>query len=138
MFRTIFYNPLYNALILISALLPGNNLGWSIIILTIIIKIILFPLYHKTTTTQHKLKNLEPEIKKIKTQYQKDNAEQTRQVMSLYRSHGVNPFSGILVILIQLPILIALFLVFRSDFSLAAGNIYSFIPLPTDLNTTLF
>ncbi len=138
MFRTIFYTPLYNTLILISAILPSHNLGGAIIILTLLIKITLSPLQHRTTVTQRKIKDLEPAIRKIKDGEKKDSAAQARQIMALYRAHGVNPFSGILVMLLQLPIVIALFFVFKSDFSLQAENIYSFIPIPDSLDTTLF
>ncbi len=64
-FNEIFYRPLLNGLVFFTSVLPGRDLGLAVILLTLIIKIITFPLTHKMLHTQKKMKKIEPEIKKI-------------------------------------------------------------------------
>jgi YidC/Oxa1 family membrane protein insertase len=68
MFKAIVYNPLYNALVWLSAVIPGHDLGLAIIVLTLIVKIVLMPLYKKAIVNQQKMKLVEPEIKRLKEQ----------------------------------------------------------------------
>ncbi|MEX0918934.1 MAG: YidC/Oxa1 family membrane protein insertase [Candidatus Paceibacterota bacterium] len=138
LFNLILFNPLYNALVFITDIIPGNNIGVAIIILTIIVKIILFPLYHKSVKTQSKIKEIEPELKSLKNKYNDDKQEQAKQIMELYRHHGINPFVSIVLLFIQLPIFIALFYVFFRGFELNLDILYSFIPPPAVINTELF
>ena len=131
--KTIFYQPLYNALVWLSVVLPGHNLGLAVIILTVAVKTILFPLQRRVSHTQIRMKELEPKIKDIKENH-KDNTEQARKIMELYREHQVNPFFSILVLLIQLPVLLSLYYVFRNGFDFNQSLIYSFINAPTLVN----
>lgn len=133
-FRTIFFEPLYNLLVWFAAVLPGNNLGWAIICLTLLVKFALLPLQHRVTRTQKKLKSLEAEIKAIKEKHGSDSAAQAQAIMELYRDHGINPFAGFVVILIQLPILIAVFYVFRDSVAIHPEWLYSFITPPASVN----
>lgn len=131
LFRQIFFNPLYNLLIAISAFLPNQSLGGAIIVLTIIVKLALLPFQHQTLKTQKKLKLLEPELQALKKNYRhQDRNEQAKQMMALYRAHGVNPLSTFWTILIQVPIVLALFLVFRDSATLHPDLLYSFVPRP--------
>jgi len=131
--NTIIYDPLYNAFIFLVNALPGHNLALAIIILTAFVKFVLLPLSHKSITTQAALKKLEPEIQKIKSTV-KDKQEQARQTMELYKKHGVNPFSGCLPLLIQLPIILGLYWVFWRGLESEVGNLYSFVSLPLDID----
>ena len=133
----LFFNPLYNLLVWLSAVLPGHSLGLAIIILTIIVKIILLPLYHKTTITQHKIRALEPKLKELKDKHVNNREEQARQTMALYRAHGINPLTSFWLLLIQIPIVLALFLVFRDSFDIRPELLYSFITPPATINSTL-
>ncbi|MBI2609777.1 membrane protein insertase YidC [Candidatus Giovannonibacteria bacterium] len=130
----ILYRPLLNALVFLAALMPGNDIGFSIIILTLIVRAILFPFSHRSLLTQIKLKDIEPEIKKIKDETKNKAEEQGKKIMELYKRHGVSPFSGCLMLLIQLPILIALFHVFQSNLLSEGGKLYSFINMPSGIN----
>lgn len=134
MLKTIFFTPLYNALIFILNTIPGADIGIAIIILTLIVKIIIFPLYTKSIRTQIKMKEIEPEIKKIKEKYKDNNLEQTRQIMELYKANKVNPFTSLLVVIIQIPIILSLFYVFKDSFNIHSELIYSFISTPTQIN----
>lgn len=130
LFNLIFFNPLYNLLISISIFLPGHSLAGSIIILTLIVKIVLLPLQHQALKLQKKLKLLEPKLRAVKKLHQNDRAEQAKQIMELYRAHGVNPLASFWTIIIQIPIILALFLVFRASATLRPELLYSFVPAP--------
>lgn len=134
LFRQIFFNPLYNLLIAISVFLPGQSLGGAIITLTIIVKLALLPFQHQTLKTQKKLKLLEPQLQALKKNYQQDRNEQAKQIMALYQAHGVNPLSTFWTILIQIPIVLALFLVFRDSATFHPDLLYSFVPRPETIS----
>jgi YidC/Oxa1 family membrane protein insertase len=137
MFNTLFYQPLYNALVFLSSIVPGYNIGVAIILLTIIVRLVLFPLYEKSIETQFKMKKIEPELKRIKEKYS-DKQEQTKQILELYKINKLNPFSGFVVLLIQIPIILALFWVFRAGFVFDPKILYSFISAPIAVNTSFF
>lgn len=118
LYTQAFYEPLLWGLVFLSSNLPGQDLGFAIILLTLIVKIILFPLTHKTLKTQAVMKKLEPDIKKIQSDNKNNKEEQAKKLMELYRSHGVNPFSGFFGLFIQLPILIALYHIFWKGLSI--------------------
>ena len=91
-----------------------GNFGVSIIIVTILIKIALLPLTLKQDKSMKEMKKLQPELEKIKQKYANDKQMLNIKTMDLYREHKVNPLGGCLPILVQLPILIALFGVLRN------------------------
>jgi YidC/Oxa1 family membrane protein insertase len=134
LFNTIFFEPLYNTLVFLVSVLPGHNLGLAIIFLTVLVRVITFPLTHKSTLTQRKMKLIEPEIKNIKNTY-KNKEEQARKTMELYKQHGISPFSGFFLMLIQFPVLIALFLLFKEGFVLRTEDMYYFVDFPKIVNT---
>jgi len=111
-FNTILYQPLLKALFFISNHLSGQDFGIAIIILTLIIKLILSPLSLKAIRSQIALQQLQPKIKEIQKKYKEDITSQSRAILELYRKEKVSPFSSLFPFLFQLPILIALYLVF--------------------------
>ncbi len=137
MFETLFYQPILNLLIFIYNTLPGHDLGITIIILTIIIKLILFPVSKKAIESQKALQDLQPKIEKIKEEYKDKKDKMGVAMMNLYKENKVNPLSSCLPLLIQLPFLFAVFRVFRdglSDQSLTL--LYSFVEKPEVINHT--
>jgi len=135
LFNAILYQPLFNALILIYNYSPLHDFGIAIVGLTIIIRLILYPLSVKAFKSQRAMQRLQPKIQDLQKKYKDDRERQTREMMELYKSEKINPFSGLLVVIIQLPILIALYQVFRQG--LAAGgldHLYLFIHNPGHLN----
>ncbi len=132
-FKHTLYIPLYNALAFLASLMPGNDIGLAIVVLTLGVKVLLSPLQHKASKTQVVMKKIEPELAKIKEITNKE--EQAKQVMELYRTHGINPFSSILLLFLQIPIIITLFYVFKNGFELNLGLLYSFTPQPETINT---
>ncbi len=111
-FTTYLYEPLFNALIWIYHVLPWQDLGIAIIILTLIIKLILFYPALKGLRSQKALQDVQPKIDEIRKKYADDKEELGKQIMQFYKENKVNPFSSCLPMLIQLPILWALFRVF--------------------------
>ncbi len=112
LFYAILYKPIFNLLILFYKYLPGNDFGVAIIILTILIKAVLYPLGSKAIRSQRALSELQPKMKEIQEKYKNDKEKQVKAMMELYQKEKINPFSGFLPILIQLPILFALYRVF--------------------------
>lgn len=112
LFYTVLYDPIFNALFWLYHVVPGKDLGVSIIILTIAIKIILFWPALSSLKAQKSLQDTQPKIEEIKKKYKDDKEELGRQLMKFYKENKVNPFSSCLPLLIQLPILIALYRVF--------------------------
>jgi YidC/Oxa1 family membrane protein insertase len=135
-YQTVFYKPLFNLLLFFAFILPGGNLGVAIILVTIVVRIILFPLTHKTTVMQRKMKEIEPKIKQIQSEHKSDREKQGQLLMAVYKEHGVNPLTSIFLLFLQIPIFIALFHAFTTDISAASPYLYSFTPFPDHINTT--
>ena len=129
----ICYQPLYNALLFFISIVPKGDVGLAVILLTIVVKLVLFPLTQKSINAQLKMKMIEPQLAQIK-QSNTDKAEQSRQTMALYKQNNINPFSSCLVVLIQLPVIIALYTVFIHGFGTAPVAAYSFIHVPAAFN----
>src|SRR3972149_138147 len=134
-FNTFFYEPLYNGLVFVISVMPGADVGLAVIVLTLLVKIIILPLSHKSVASQAKMRSIEPEMKRVKEQH-KDKQEQARQVMDLYKKHGVNPFSGCFLMLVQLPIIFALYWVFLKGLAhnIDQGLLYSFVVAPEQID----
>ncbi|PIS13410.1 MAG: hypothetical protein COT67_01940 [Candidatus Tagabacteria bacterium CG09_land_8_20_14_0_10_41_14] len=132
-FHTVLYKPLYNGLLFLTDVLPFNDVGFAIILLTLVVRFIIFPLSHRSIVTQKKMKEIEPEISKVKKKI-KDKQQQAQEIMRLYREHGISPFSGFLMILVQLPIFIALFMLLRQGVLIEEGLFYSFVDIPEKIN----
>ncbi len=136
LFNTVFYQPIYNGFVFLISIIPGANIGLAIIILTVIVKFIIFPLTHRSVTSQAKMRSIEPQVKEVKEKYNKDKQEQAKKVMELYKKHGVNPFTGCFLVLVQMPIVIALYWVFfKGIVDLNPEILYSFVKIPDNINT---
>ncbi len=133
LWHTIFYQPVYNIVIFLMNNVTFGDLGFAVILVTIIIKFILYPLTKKSIKSQILMKRMEPEIKLIKKNYP-NKEEQAKKTFELYKKYGTNPFSGCLVVLIQLPVIFALYFVILKGLSLD-GVVYSFISKPTFVHT---
>lgn len=135
-FHKVFFQPLYNGLVFLIAWMPIHDVGLAIIILTILVRALLVPLTHRATVAQKKMRHINPEISKIKTDYAHDREEQNRRIMELYKHHGINPFSSCLVFIIQIPVILALYWVFRAlGQSINPSELYGFIPHPASIHT---
>jgi len=135
-FNEFFFNPIYNGLVFLIANFSWIDMGIAVILITVLIKLILLPLTKKSIKIQIKTKELEPELKKIKEEYKDNKEEQAKQIMDLYKKNHLNPLSGFAVILIQLPIIFALYFVFLKGGlpEINTDILYSFIKIPEEVN----
>lgn len=138
--KMILYKPLFNILVFLVWLIPGNNVGWAIIILTILVRLALYPSQKKSIESQKQMQEIQPEIDEIKKKYPKDQQAQSQAMMDLYKTHKVNPFSSCLPLLIQLPILIVLYRVFTAGLNTNRFDelLYTFTPRPEHVNAFMF
>ncbi len=86
-----------------------HNYGWSIVIVTILIRILFYPLNHMSYKSMKKMQELQPVFQKLREKYKDDPQTLQKELMNLYRTHKINPFSGCLPILIQIPVFIAFY-----------------------------
>lgn len=135
LFNIVLYQPLFNALVFLYQYLSGHDFGIAIILLTIIIRIILYPSMVKALKSQKALTELQPKIKQIQEEFKNDRERQARETLALYKKEKINPFGGLLPLFIQLPILIALYRVFWKGFEAnELNNLYSFVPKPEQID----
>ncbi|HUT85368.1 MAG TPA: membrane protein insertase YidC [Elusimicrobiales bacterium] len=99
-----------------------KNYGWSIIILTVMIQILMLPLTYKSSKSMMIMKKLQPEIKKIQEKYKKEPKRLQQETMALYKKHGTNPFGGCLPMLVQIPIFFALFTALRNSWDIHGAS----------------
>jgi len=136
-FNTIFYRPLFNILVLVYQYLSFHDFGITIILLTLLIRLLFYPLTLKSIKSQKFFQELQPKIKEIQKKYKDDQQKQTQEIMKLYQKENMNPFSGCLPLLIQLPVLIALYQILRKGLIFEEiSNLYFFIPNPGQINPT--
>ena len=136
-FHTILYQPLFNALVFLYKYVAFQDLGLAIILLTILIRFILYPFFYKSFHNQTVMQRIQPLIRSIQQEHKDNKEKQAQALMALYKEHKVNPFSGIILILLQLPVLIALYRLFFNGFTPESfTSLYSFISAPSQLNHT--
>ncbi|MBL1434139.1 membrane protein insertase YidC [Candidatus Wolfebacteria bacterium] len=139
-FHAIAYDPIYNFLVFLVDIIPGGSVGVAVILATVVVKIILFPLSLSAVRTQMVLKTVQPKIKEVQDRLKDKKEEMAKELMALYKKYKINPFSSLLLFIIQIPIIIALYLVFlREAFPVINTDIlYSFVPIPELINLDFF
>jgi len=113
MFETIIVKPIFNALMLLYSIIPGGDFGVAIIIFTVIIRFVLYPLVKKQLHQTKMMRKMQPELAKIKSAANGNKQLEATMQMELYKRYGINPFQSILVLIIQLPIFIGLYQVIQ-------------------------
>lgn len=136
--KAILYTPLFNLLVFFSWLVPGHSVGWAIILLTILVRIILWVPNNKALRSQLYMRSHQDELKKLSEKY--DNPQERAQAqMAYYKEHGINPMAGCLPMLIQLPILYVLYMVFMAGLhDIRPDLLYSFTPHLDTVNASFF
>ncbi len=137
-FHIIIYQPLFNVLVALYKTIAFHDLGIAIILLTIIIRLLLYPFFSRFLKHQAAMQKIQPEVQKIQREHHDNREAQTQALMALYRTHNVSPFGGMIFLIIQLPILWGLYQLFRNGF--AAGfrvDLYSFLTLDSAPAQTL-
>ena len=136
MYNLLIYKPLFNLLLFFYNTVSFGDLGVAIILLTLVIRLILYPLFQKSVRHQTVMQKLQPEIKKIQERHSGNRQKQGEAMMALYKEHRANPFSGILMLIVQLPILFALFSIFRNILEpITKDAVYAFVSIPGVINT---
>lgn len=124
-FHVLIGKPIFNLLVILIAILPGHNLGFAIIVFTIIVRLAMYPLLKKQLHHAQALRKLQPEIKRIKKETKGDRMRESQLLRELYTEREINPFGSIGIILVQLPILIALYAgvtkIVKDPYSIVSG-----------------
>jgi YidC/Oxa1 family membrane protein insertase len=130
--KTIVYIPLYNFLLIILSVLPTPDVGLAVIVITVLVKILLYPLAKKTTVTQLRMKEHQPELDEIRAKHKGNREAEALHIMEFYKKYKINPFSSFFTILIQIPIIYSLYHIFLYS-GLPALNmdlLYDFVKAP--------
>lgn len=137
-FTTLFYQPILNLFIGIYNILPGHDAGLVIIVITLIIRLVIYPLSRKQVVAQKEMQDLQPKMNEIRQKYANDKEGLARATMDLYKEHKVNPFSSCLPVLLQLPIFFAMFQVLRDGLTKPESFdlLYRFISRPEMIDPT--
>lgn len=136
LFNILLFQPIMNILIFLYQYIPGQDFGIAIIFLTLIIRFLLYPVSAKGVKSQKIINEIQPEIKEIQEKYKNQKEVQVKKVLEVYKNAKISPFSAFVPLLIQLPVLIALYRVLWSVQSSEAFNfLYDFIPVPEKINS---
>jgi YidC/Oxa1 family membrane protein insertase len=115
-----------------------GNFGLAILFVTVLVKLVLFPLANKSYASMSKMKKLQPEMERIKAAHPEDKAKQQQEIMEMYKKEKVSPLSGCLPIFVQIPIFFAIYKVILTSIELRHAPFYGWIkdlsaPDPTSL-----
>ena len=110
MFTTLIVQPIFNLLVLIYALLPGHNFGLALIIFTVVVRLLMWPLVKKQLHQAKMMRRVQPELKRIKASAKGDKRKEQQLMMELYKERGINPFASIGMLILQIPILLGLYM----------------------------
>jgi YidC/Oxa1 family membrane protein insertase len=138
MFHTLFYEPVYNLLVVVLNIVPLHDVGTAIVVVTCIVKLLLLPLNLSALRTQYMMKRLEPKMNKIKELQKTKPQESSRMMIELYKTEKVNPFASLFTVIIQVPIFFALYFVFSKGLHADPTSLYSFVHFPEKLHTLAF
>lgn len=135
LYNDAIYRPLLNLLVFFYNIIPGHDVGIVIIIVTVVIRLVLAPSFHKSLKSQKAMSDLQPKLNEMRERLKGDKEGQAKAMMEIYKEHKINPLGSCLPLLIQLPILIGLYQVFNK----ALGGhellgLYSFIKNPVNIS----
>lgn len=139
-FRSFIYEPIYNALALFVSWVPGGDVGVAIILITVLVKVVLFPLAVRASHTQLAMRALEPELRALRERYKDNSQELALKTLALYKEKKVNPFVSIAILLVQLPVILGLYWVIWTESSEGVFDpalLYAWI-VPPDVSSFVF
>ena len=139
--HTFFFDPIYNTLVFFVDIIPGGDIGLAIICTVVVVKTIILPISLKASRTQLAMREIEPQLAEIKEKFKDKRELMAVKTMELFKEAKVNPFSSILLLFIQIPIVIALYFSVYTGGGVALPAIntallYSFIPTPESVTMT--
>ena len=132
LFHTYLTTPIYNLLVFLVGIIPGGDVGVAVILVTIAVRLILLPLSISAVRTQRAMRVVEPEVNAIKKKYANNKEMQAKEMLAVYRKYRIKPFASFLTMFIQLPVLFALYWVFKGESLLGidVAVLYSFVTQP--------
>ncbi len=133
MFTTFIIQPIYNLFVAILGIMPGGDSGLAIIALTVLVRVVFYPLFTSSIRSQMAMQAVQPEIAKIKERYKDDSTAQARETAAVFVKHNIKPFSLIFSTILQITIFIALSYVFfrLSPPTIHSDLLYSFVHAPS-------
>ena len=136
MFETFLIKPLYNAFIFLIGVMPSGDVGFAIIVMTIIVRAVFYPAFTASIRTQMGMQAVQGEIDEINEKYKNNPDEKAKRTMQLFKDKKIRLFAGFIAILVQIPIFIALYYAFfRENLPHIATNLlYSFVSVPATVN----
>lgn len=140
MFITFIYLPIYNLLTFFVDSIPGGDLGLAVIAVTLAVRFVFLPISLSAARTQQAMKEIQPQLAEVREKYKSDPQEQAKQMFALYKEHKVKPFSSMLMMILQIPVLFGLFFVTQdvARYGIDALLLYPFIPAPEGLSVLFF
>ncbi len=138
LYSEIIYRPILNVLVFLYNIIPGHDVGLAIIAVTVLVRIILAPFMHRSLKSQQAMTALQPKMNDLREQHKDNKEEQAKAIMALYKEHKVNPLASCLPLIIQLPILIALYQVLAKALRGNLDGLYHFVHNPGLLNPKMF
>lgn len=136
LFHVVLYQPIFNVFVGLYNIVPGHDLGVVILLTTVLVRVVVFPLTYKYIQAQRSMMLLNPKLAELRKQYADDKQKQAQATMELYKEHKINPLTSCLPLLLQLPIIIALYQVMSAG--IVSSNLetilYSFVRNPGTIN----
>ena len=117
LFRALISKPLFNILVYLTEVLPHHSFGWSIVILTVLVRVLLYLPNQRAIKSQHELQKLQPKLEEVRAKYGNNQQMMAIKTMELYKTHKINPMSSCLPILLQMPFLLGIYFVVRDGLS---------------------
>ncbi len=140
MFIDYIYLPIYNLLTFFVDTIPGGDLGLAVIAVTLAVRFVFLPISLSAARTQAAMKEIQPQLTDIREKYKTDPQAQAKAMFALYKEHKVKPFSSMLMMVLQIPVLFGLFFVTQdvARYGIDALLLYPFIPAPETLSVLFF
>ncbi len=139
LFNEILYRPLLNAVVALYTILPWHDFGLAIVVLTLLVRLALAPLSIRAVRSSRAMAALQPKLNELKEKHKNDKAAQAQAMMALYKENKISPLGGCLPLLLQLPILIALYRVFLIGLKPESLQLlYSFVAHPAIIQSQSF
>ena len=134
--HTILYVPIYNILIFLVGVSPHGDVGLALIGVVILVRLVILPFSLATVHTQKAMQIINPEIKILQEKYKNDKDKLAKETFALYKKYKINPFSSILTLFIQIPILFTLYFIVRNKalYVVNTSLLYPFVHVPTVLS----
>lgn len=135
LFHQFVFQPIYNTLALLISVIPGGDVGFAIIAITLLVRLVLFPLSVSAIKTQIAMRGIEPELKTLREKLKDNKEELARQTMAIFKVNKINPFASFFFILLQFPIIIGLYAVLTSESKFVSFDpavLYSFVQAPAE------